>query len=153
MSESNVGPKSEYWAALVPELLVTDLSKSLSFYQDACGFRVRYARAEDGFAYLEIGQAQVMLEQVSEESWISGNLEAPLGRGINLQIEVPDVAATERLLLACGANMFRPMMTEWYREGDIEHGQAQFLVQDPDGYLLRFMQHLGERPVNPLAAG
>jgi lactoylglutathione lyase len=39
--------------------------------------------------------------------------------------------------------------TKWYRHDDIEHGQTQFLVQDPDGYLLRFMQDLGQRPVNP----
>ncbi|HAT7741725.1 TPA: VOC family protein, partial [Vibrio vulnificus] len=25
-------------------------------------------------------------------------------------------------------------------------GQKEFLVQDPDGYLLRFSQYLGEKP-------
>jgi catechol 2,3-dioxygenase-like lactoylglutathione lyase family enzyme len=42
---------SEYWAALVPELLVTDLDRSLAFYVDLCGFRIRISRPEDGFAY------------------------------------------------------------------------------------------------------
>ncbi|MEY3533635.1 MAG: hypothetical protein RI979_1659, partial [Pseudomonadota bacterium] len=48
---------------------------------------------------------------------------------------------------------FRPLSTEWYRDGDLEHGQTQFLVQDPDGYLLRFMQHLETRPYDPDRSG
>ena len=33
----------------------------------------------------------------------------------------------------------------WYRKGAVETGHKEFLVQDPDGYLLRFAQDLGER--------
>jgi hypothetical protein len=32
-----------------------------------------------------------------------------------------------------------------YRVGDKETGNKQFLVQDPDGYLLRFFEDLGLR--------
>jgi catechol 2,3-dioxygenase-like lactoylglutathione lyase family enzyme len=134
------------WAALVPELLVTDLGRSISFYCELCGFSIRFARTEDGFAYIERGKAQLMLEEVSEGSWLTGPLERPYGRGMNLQIEVSDVATLHDRLLAAGARIFEGLKTQWYREGGIEHGQSQFLVQDPDGYLLRFMQHLGERP-------
>jgi hypothetical protein len=28
-------------------------------------------------------------------------------------------------------------------------GDRELLVQDPDGYLLRFSQYLGERPISP----
>jgi hypothetical protein len=34
---------------------------------------------------------------------------------------------------------------KWYRTGARETGVRQFLVQDPDGYLLRLQQRLGER--------
>jgi catechol 2,3-dioxygenase-like lactoylglutathione lyase family enzyme len=115
----------EAWAALVPELLVTDLDRSLAFYCGLCGFRVRYDRPEDGFAYLELGQAEIMLEEVSDDAWQTGDLVPPFGRGMNLQIEVA---------------------ADWYRDGPVEHGQAQVMVQDPDGYLLRFVQPLGTRP-------
>jgi catechol 2,3-dioxygenase-like lactoylglutathione lyase family enzyme len=138
--------KEGLWAALVPELLVTDLERSIAFYCDLCGFRVRYARPEDGFAYLEQGGAQVMLEALSEDSWLTGPLAPPFGRGINLQIEVAEIGPLHDRLLEAGAVIFRPLQTDWYREGDIEHGQAQVMVQDPDGYLLRFIQPLGERP-------
>ena len=38
--------------------------------------------------------------------------------------------------------------TKWYRTGDVESGVAQFLVTDPDGYLLRFQSSLGKRPID-----
>jgi catechol 2,3-dioxygenase-like lactoylglutathione lyase family enzyme len=135
----------DHWAALVPELLVVDLDRALAFYCSLCGFRVRYGRPEDGFAYLDLGAAQIMLEELDEESWLTGSLNPPFGRGLNLQIEVEDVAALAARLEASGRPLFRPIATEWYRQDDVEHGQRQFLVQDPDGYLLRFVQPIGTR--------
>ena len=34
---------------------------------------------------------------------------------------------------------------KWYRAGNRESGVRQFIVQDPDGYLLRFQESLGLR--------
>lgn len=133
------------WAALVPELLVTDLGQSLAFWCDLCGFRIRFARPDEGFAYLELGGAQVMLETLARDAWITAPLRRPFGRGINLQIEVADAKALAARLTAQGVALFAPAEVAWYREGAIEHGQCQFLVQDPDGYLLRFIQPLGAR--------
>lgn len=141
------------WAALVPELLVSELDRALAFYRDLCGFRVRYGRPEDGFAYLDLGGAQIMLEELGRDAWLTGRLDPPFGRGLNLQIEVADVASLAGKLEAAGLPLFRPLTTEWYRQDDVEHGQSQFLVQDPDGYLLRFVQPLATRPVQGLPAG
>ena len=33
----------------------------------------------------------------------------------------------------------------WYRHDDKMLGNKEFLIQDPDGYLLRFTQDLGEK--------
>ena len=52
-----------------------------------------------------------------------------------------------RLALA-GVVLYRPLRESWYPVGNMSSGQREFLVQDPDGYLLRFVQHLGERPVS-----
>lgn len=38
---------------------------------------------------------------------------------------------------------------KWYQVGDQEAGVHQFLVQDPDGYLVRVQSSLGRRPVSP----
>lgn len=139
---------SKDWAALVPELLVTDLDLSLAFYVELCGFRIRISRPEDGFAYLERGQAQIMLEELSDEAWQTADLSPPFGRGINLQIEVPDVTALHARVTQAEWPLFAPLTTQWYRDGTIEHGQTEFLLQDPDGYLIRFMQPLGQRPAD-----
>ena len=31
----------------------------------------------------------------------------------------------------------------WYRADKVVIGQKEFLIMDPDGYLLRFAEHLG----------
>ncbi|MGH8357441.1 MAG: VOC family protein, partial [Pseudomonas sp.] len=69
------------------------------------------------------------------------------GRGINLQIDVPAVAPVLQRLAAIGWPLFRDVEDAWYRAGEVEAGQRQFIVQDPDGYLVRLVQRLGERPV------
>lgn len=38
--------------ALIPELYVTDLQRSLVFYTQLLGFKVAYDRPEEGFAFL-----------------------------------------------------------------------------------------------------
>jgi len=132
--------------ALVPELLVTDIGRSLAFWRDLCGFTVAYDRPEEGFAYLTLGSAHVMLDQRGlGRDWITAPLDPPLGRGINLQIGVPDVDGVLSALLGAGHPLFLKPETRWYRAGEEEAGVRQFVVADPDGYLLRFQQSIGRR--------
>lgn len=127
---------------LVPELLVTDLPASLAFWCGPCGFQIRYDRPEEGFAYITHGSAHVMLEQVGVgRNWITGPLEAPLGRGINLQITVDAIAPILAALRAAGRPLFMEPETRSYRVDGADLVVEQFLVTDPDGYLLRFSTH------------
>lgn len=138
-------PDPEYWNPLVPELTVADLEASLRFYL-AAGFSVRFRRADPPFAYLELGQAQIMLEQQHAGGWNIEPLDRPLGRGINFQIEVTDARRTLDVLSAIGYLPLRDLADNWYSVADtIEEGQREFLVQDPDEYLMRFAEHLGRR--------
>lgn len=133
--------------ALVPELLVVDLGRSLAFWCDGCGFDIRYSRPEEGFAYIALGSAHLMLEQLGAgRNWITALLEKPYGRGINLQISVPDVAVLASALERAGCDFLMAPEEKWYRVGDEEAGVEQFLVTDPDGYLIRFQAPLGHRP-------
>jgi catechol 2,3-dioxygenase-like lactoylglutathione lyase family enzyme len=129
---------SQNWATLVPELSVSNLEVSLTFYCELIGWSVRFTRP--GFAYLELGSAELMLD--AGEDWATGVRDYPSGRGINLQIEVADVAAIHRRLMRAGITLFRPMVDSAYVQDDLVHRQREFLVQDPDGYLLRFCQPL-----------
>lgn len=78
--------------------------------------------------------------------WVTAPLEQPFGRGINLQTTVDDVAPILASLDAAGWPLFLALEEVWYRAGTSETGVRQFLVQDPDGYLVRFSQDLGLRP-------
>ena len=136
------------WVALVPELTVLDIAKSLAFYTDLLGFEVVFSRPETRFAYLQLGEAQLMLDQYAEgQGWgETGKLEPPLGRGINLQIEVEKLEPILKRLAEADYPLFVPPEENWYRQEDELHGNLEFLVQDPDGYLLRFSEYLGSKP-------
>ena len=103
-----------------------------------------YQRPENRFLYLELQGAQVMLKQ-QNGNWETGALQRPLGRGINFQIFVESVAPLLDALRNENWPLFRECHDAWYRIAEEERGNRQFLVQDPDGYLLRFAQDLGRR--------
>lgn len=131
---------------LVPELICSDIERSLAFY-GMLGFVVLYARPEERFAYLEREGAELMIEQPTERNWTTAELAYPFGRGINFQIEVSDVRALCAMCERAGVALFLPLEDKWYRADDKLTGNRQFIVQDPDGYLLRFFEDLGEKPV------
>lgn len=134
-------------ARMVPELLVSDLSRSLAFWMGLCGFKVAYRREAEGFIYLDLDGAQFMLEEMrGDDYWITGPLEAPLGRGINFEIKVTAIEPLVQSLEAAGWPLYRGPQERWYRSDATEVGVRQFLVQDPDGYLLRFSARIGVRP-------
>lgn len=110
-------------------------------------FGVLYSRPEERFAYIALGVAHLMLEQIGVgRNWITGPLEAPLGRGINFQINVPNTTLLCKALASAGIDLLMQPETKWYRIGNEEAGVEQFLVSDPDGYLIRFQSTRGRRP-------
>ena len=129
---------------LIPELSVSNIKQSLHFYQDTLGFTIEYSRPKDKFYFLSCEGSQIMIEEINN-TWWTGELEYPFGRWMNFQIEVCDVSALVERLDEANIPLFRPPKESWYRGEDIEYGQIEFLVQDPDGYLLRFTQNIGER--------
>ncbi len=128
---------------LIPELLCSDLNRSLEFYCDVLGLSVVYDRMEDKFAFLEINGAQLMLQEYSGgvRSWVNGYLENPYGRGMNLQIEVTGIDIIYKRIEA--DSIFMSIENKWYRVAEKFLGNRQFIITDPDGYLLRFFEDLG----------
>ncbi|WP_421693881.1 bleomycin resistance protein [Aestuariivirga sp.] len=151
MSPSPTTPSKFTYARLVPELLVTDVNASLHFWRDLCGFRVVYDRLYEGFAYLDLNGAQIMLEERDRgRNWIVGPMDSPFGRGINFQIEVPTIDPLLASLALGSWPLFMKSEKKWYRTGGLETGVHQFLVQDPDGYLIRFSAECGQRQISSL---
>jgi catechol 2,3-dioxygenase-like lactoylglutathione lyase family enzyme len=133
--------------ALIPELAVVSIAESRRFYCDVLGFSIAYERSEEGFAFLELGEVQLMLDQIGSGRTFDrdGPLRRPLGRGLNLQICVESVESLLGRLQRSGWPLYLPLEDRWYRTGEAEVGNRQVVVADPDGYLLRFAQDLGSR--------
>ena len=96
---------------LIPELVVSNLSKSLGFYVNFQGI-------------------QVMLSE--NDTWNNGKLEYPFGRGINFQIEVKDINPIIKSLESNNYPLFRIPKENWYRKDKQLLGNREFLVQDTD---------------------
>ncbi|MBK5353008.1 VOC family protein [Pseudomonas sp. TH41] len=135
---------------LLPEMIVSNIKDSLKFYCKIVGFNVEYERPEDGFAFISYHGTQLMLEQDRHEvtPWRVEPLERPYGRGMNLSIECPDVSKLAKNLIDSGYSLRKPLEEFWYRVDKHLQGESNFLVLDPDGYLLRFAQDLGFKPLD-----
>ena len=131
---------------LIPELLVSDIAASLRFYFDVLGFTILYERPEECFAHLDREGARIILEQPVGRTFLAGPLRHPYGLGMNLQIQVADVDALYATVQTADALVILPIEESWYRRDATLLGNRQFVVQDPDGYLLRFFENLGTRP-------
>ncbi len=134
--------------SLIPELSVRDFLVSLEFYTKILGFSVLYERPEEGFAFLTLGDVQLMIDRFGVgRTWQTALFEYPLGRGINFQITVKNLNPILENLSKAKIPLLMEVEERWYRKNNLEVGNRQFLVQDPDGYLLRFAEDLGQREV------
>lgn len=130
---------------LIPELRVFDLEKSKKFYTDVLGFRIEYERYD--FAMMVLGKCQIMLQQLTlpsvKGSWnVTDDMQYPLGRGINLQIILPNISKVYNSIKKHNYNIFIDLLVSDYQENEFTNHVLEFLVQDPDGYLLRFQQDI-----------
>ena len=125
---------------MVPELSVTNIHISKKFYIDMLGFKVEYEREEDKFAFISLDDVQLMLDEGVNGSWSTGITEYPFGRGINFQFFVKNI---EKIIMKLNDNNIKsfkePFISE-YRINLERLVTKEILVQDPDGYLLRFSE-------------
>lgn len=136
---------------LIPELSVSNLKKSLDFYK-IVGFRVEYDRPESKFVFLSLGEIQFMIQEISDDDkWEIAKLKYPFGNGINFQLEVENVEKIYNSLKENNYKIAFEMEENWYRQEDKLLGNKEFLVQDPDGYLLRFSEDLGEKNIEDMS--
>lgn len=137
--------------SLVPELYVSDFDHSLEFYTAVLGFHIGYGRSAEKFAYLEREDAALMIEQPIGRTWLAGPLEKPYGRGINLQIAVTSVDALHSAVKAARVTFVQSLEQRDYRRATDIVTVRQFVIADPDGYLLRFSETIDARPIAPQA--
>lgn len=122
--------------SLIPELSVTDIEKSKEFYLNL-GFKIMYERKEDKFCFLYLKDNQIMIEEIND-NWNVGEMKYPFGNGINISMTVSDIDSFYESIISKKIVLFRKIKTSKYRVDDIIYEDKEFLLQDPDGYLLRF---------------
>lgn len=136
-----------YWNKIIPELSVTNLENSLNFYKTA-GFKIEYDRPENKFVFISFGEIQFMLQEISDnDKWDLAPLSYPFGNGINFQLEVNNLDEIYNNLKAANYKITFDIEENWYRKNNKLLGNKEFLIQDPDGYLLRFSEDLGEKDI------
>jgi catechol 2,3-dioxygenase-like lactoylglutathione lyase family enzyme len=136
---------------LKPELYVTDFEKSIDFYHNILGFNIEYRRENPSFAFLSYQGSHIMIQEIDpneDKAFITGDFEYPFGRGINFQIDTNDIQQINNSLNGRNYPLRRAIQDSWYKVGNVLRGCRQILVQDPDGYLLRFSQDIGGKPVD-----
>ena len=122
--------------SLIPELTVTNIEKSKEFYQNI-GFEIMYERKENKFCFLQLEDNQIMIEE-QNDNWNVGEMEYPFGRGINISMSISDVEKLYEELKNKSIKMFLNLEIHEYKVNDEIYKDKEFLIQDPDGYLLRF---------------
>jgi catechol 2,3-dioxygenase-like lactoylglutathione lyase family enzyme len=133
-------------ARIVPEFIVYDIEASRKFWMGLLKFAVVFDRPT--FSYLRRETVEIMLTEKNGHRE-TGSMERPLGRGVNFQVFVGDVDAIAKELKAAGWPLYEDLHDAWYRSGTVARGYRQFLVQDPDGYLIRFAHKIGRRETEP----
>lgn len=93
---------------------------------------------------------QIMVQEIDGDNnkWQTGELQYPLGRGINFEIDVESIDAIYNRLNSENYEIFIDVEEHWYRKDNILLGNKEFLVKDPNGYLLRFSEELPSKEIN-----
>ena len=122
--------------SLIPELSVTNIDKSKEFYTKI-GFKIMYERVEDKFCFLELEGNQIMIQE-ENDNWSVGEMEYPFGRGINISMSVSNVKELYDNIIKQDIKVFKELEVHYYRVDEKIYDDLEFLIQDLDGYLLRF---------------
>ena len=122
---------------LIPELSVSNIENSKQFYL-SLGFSILYERVEDKFCFLALDGCQLMIEEIND-NWNTGKLEYTYGRGMNISMEVKDIDSIYYKVKEKAYPIFRDMQVDKYQVDDKVYFDKEFLIQDLDGYLLRFV--------------
>lgn len=122
---------------LVPNLIVSDVARSLAWYRDVLGFELVMTvpdAAPFAFAMLKSGSVEIMLNEPTAATDEYGLFKGrPIGGTLTLFIDVVNIASVYESLKD-RVNVILPLEKKWY-------GVTEFAFTDPDGYVITFAEH------------
>lgn len=122
--------------SLTPNLIVSDVARSIEFYRDVLGFTLGPTVPEAApyvFAIVESGPVKIFLN--APEPAIAeypAFADRPIGGTLTLFIDVERIADVYADLKD-RVNVVMPLEKKWY-------GVTEFAFADPDGYLITFAE-------------
>ena len=121
---------------LTPNLIVSNVERSIAFYRDVLGFDVAVTVPDASpyvFAVVEWGMVEVFLnalEPAAEE--YPAFKDRPIGGTLTLFIEVSGIHELHAALDG-KVRIVMPLEHKWY-------GSTEFAFEDPDGYVITFAE-------------
>jgi lactoylglutathione lyase len=121
---------------LTPNLIVSNVERSLSFYRDILGFTVENTVPDSGplvFASVQAGPVEIFLN--APEPAIAeypAFKDRPIGGTLTLFVQVARIADVYESLKN-RVKVVMPLEKKWY-------GVTEFAFEDPDGYLITFAE-------------
>ncbi len=122
--------------SLTPNLIVSDVARSVGFYRDVLGFSLGPTVPDQApyvFAIVQAGPVQIFLNApepaVAEYPAFAGR---PIGGTLTLFIDVERVREVYEALKE-RVRIVMPLEKKWY-------GVTEFAFEDPDGYLITFAE-------------
>jgi DNA-binding transcriptional MerR regulator/catechol 2,3-dioxygenase-like lactoylglutathione lyase family enzyme len=122
------------WLHLMPRLPVTDLDRSVAYYQEALGLRLAWRTTDGSLAALASGEIEMLLLV----PWAGDSPPPP--QSAYVYVEDPDALCAE--YRQAGADIVDPVASRPY-------GMRDFVVRDPDGH--RFTLGRGEQRLREVA--
>jgi lactoylglutathione lyase len=122
--------------SLTPNLIVSNVERTVAFYRDTLGFEVNTTVPEQPpyvFALMKHGGVQIFLnapEPAAAE--YPAFKDRPIGGTLTLFIEVEGVRQVHASL-AGRVTIVMPLEKKWY-------GLTEFACVDPDGYVITFAE-------------
>ncbi len=132
---------------LTPNLLVTDVERSLAFYTNVLGFERGFTVPEQlpfVFGSVVSGPIEIFFNEretaAKEFPLFAGK---PLSLTGTMFIELEGKGNIERLYdrLKTMTPIVMPLVTQWY-------GTKEFAIADPDGYVITFAERVGADPAS-----
>lgn len=121
---------------LTPNLIASNVERSLAFYRDVLGFQVTGTVPDDGplvFAMLQSGSVEIFLNAseptVAEYPAFKGR---SIGGTLTLFIEIANIQQAYDSLKD-RVPVVMPLEKKWY-------GLTEFAFTDPDGYVITFAE-------------